>query len=91
MSISCAEAMSKKLPVIASHTGGVTEVVRDGETGILVEPANSKELSEKIIYLLNNNEKRLLMGEKGYDRYKEMFTMGGMINRIQDIYLAYSK
>jgi len=41
-------------PVIASDIGGISELVVDGKTGLLFEPANSAHLSEKMNYLWNN-------------------------------------
>ena len=87
MSISSVEAMSKRLPVIASRTGGVTEVVKDGETGILAEPSDPSDLAKKIKYLLGNDETRKNMGKNGYGRYKEYFTLQKMKTEVQDLYL----
>lgn|GEM_PF-2509191 len=42
------EAMSQSLPVVASDTGGVPEIVRHGETGLLFSPGNSEELAKCI-------------------------------------------
>lgn len=50
------EAMASGLPVVASKSGGITEIVTDGKNGILVEEKNVKELAEKINLLLNNKE-----------------------------------
>jgi glycosyltransferase involved in cell wall biosynthesis len=42
-------ALQNGLPIIASRTGGLSEVVKDGFTGLLFEPGNSKDLAEKLI------------------------------------------
>ena len=89
MSISSVEAMAKRLPVIASRTGGVTEVVNDGETGILVNPADPAQLAGAIEGLMKDRPARELMGEKGYARYRNMFTLAGMIDNIQGLYTAF--
>ncbi len=57
------EAMILGKPVIASGDGGIPEMIRDGETGILVEPGNSVELAAAITSLLNSREQRELLGE----------------------------
>ena len=50
------EAFYLKIPVIATDVGGVHELVSNDKTGLLVAPNNSKELLEKINYLLNDIE-----------------------------------
>jgi len=48
------EAYAEGLPVIASKTGGLPELVKDGKTGLLVPVDDPKMLAEKIIYLKKN-------------------------------------
>ena len=48
------EAFYLKIPVIATNVGGVHELVNNNKTGLLVTPNDSKELLEKINYLLND-------------------------------------
>lgn len=60
-----AEAMAAGKPVVATRSGGIPELVRSGETGILVNPKNSMEIAEAAIYLLKNKDKALEMGRKG--------------------------
>ena len=50
------EAMGLGKPVIASNVGGVSEIVDDGETGLLVEPGRPDQIAEKILYLLSHPE-----------------------------------
>ena len=50
------EAFYLKIPVIATDVGGVHELVSDDKTGLLVTPNNSKELLEKVNYLLSDIE-----------------------------------
>jgi glycosyltransferase involved in cell wall biosynthesis len=49
-------------PVVGSNIGGIPELVKEGETGLLFEPGNSVELAEKISYLVNNTGKIKEMG-----------------------------
>jgi glycosyltransferase involved in cell wall biosynthesis len=80
------EAMVAKKPVIASNVGGIPEVVIDGETGFLVEPKNPKVIAEKIIFLLKNPEKAKEMGESGYQRIKNYFTLEKMAREHEKLY-----
>lgn len=67
------EAMAAKKPVIATCFGGPKEIVLDGTTGYIVNPFNTKDLSEKIIELLANPQKAKTFGERGCERLKEKF------------------
>lgn len=50
------EAMSIGLPVIGTTVGGIPEIIVDGETGFLVEPTKSEQMSAKIVALMQNQE-----------------------------------
>jgi glycosyltransferase involved in cell wall biosynthesis len=60
------EAMSVKLPVIASNTGGLPENVQDGRSGILVPVGGSLEIYAALERLLGDADLRRRMGEAGY-------------------------
>jgi glycosyltransferase involved in cell wall biosynthesis len=59
------EAMAMGLPVIASQTGGLGELVDDGETGFLFERGNSGELAHRLRQLWNGPALCNRMGQKG--------------------------
>jgi phosphatidylinositol alpha-1,6-mannosyltransferase len=59
------EASASGLPVIAGRSGGASEAVRDGETGILVEPGNSEALAEAIFELVQDAGKRERLSQAG--------------------------
>ncbi len=80
------EAMMAKLPVIASSVGGIPEIVKDGETGILVDPEDSPGLAKALIELVSNEKKREEMGEKGYKRVLSDFNSKAMAKKYEDIY-----
>lgn len=69
------EAMAMKKPVIASCFGGSKELVLDGVTGYIVNPLNIGLLAERIMDLLNNKGKAVRMGEAGYQRIVQNFTI----------------
>ena len=79
------EAMVNGVPVVATNHGGPRDVVVNGETGILVSPTDSKELSEAISKLLGNAELRRTMGENGRRRVK-MFSMEKQILKMTELY-----
>ena len=52
------EAFKMKCPVIASNIGGINEIIKDKETGLLIEPSNTTQLVNKILLLLKNDDLR---------------------------------
>lgn len=60
--LSILEAMAHGKPVVASRIGGIPELVRDGTTGLLFDPGNASELSEKIRDLLADRSRRETFG-----------------------------
>ncbi|MFX1519282.1 MAG: glycosyltransferase family 4 protein [Promethearchaeota archaeon] len=62
------EAFHFNKPVIATKTGGTPEVIKDGENGLLVEPKNSNQIADKILFLYKNSNarKRIQENAKNY-------------------------
>jgi glycosyltransferase involved in cell wall biosynthesis len=79
------EAMSMGKPLIASRIGGLSEIVADGETGILVEPGNARALAQTIQHLLDNPEQREYMGTMAKQKVTE-FQARAVISRIEQVY-----
>lgn len=67
------EANACKKPVIAGNSGGIPDAVEDGKSGFLVEPNNINEITEKILYLLDNQRISQEMGKYGRQRVVEEF------------------
>jgi glycosyltransferase involved in cell wall biosynthesis len=59
--LSLMEALATGLPAVASNVGGIPEVVRNGETGILVPPSDAHALAAAILELLNDPNRRHTM------------------------------
>ena len=78
-----AEAMAVGLPCIASKLDAGSEVVVNGETGILVDPANLDELFEAIKGLLGDKDLRARMGQAGQRRATEFFSLDSFNQRIE--------
>jgi len=78
ISNSIMEYMALGKPVIASKGGGTPELVINNETGFLIEPNNTKQLVDKISYLISHYDIAIKMGEKGQMRIKEEFSLDGM-------------
>lgn len=78
------EAMAAGLPVVASRTGGIPEIVVDGETGLLVERADVSGLAATILELLADPERRRRMGAAGRERVLRRFTWATVAGRLEE-------
>lgn len=76
------EAMEFKLPVVASDVGGVTSEVVDGENGFICRPGDTEAFVNSIGKLLEDSDLRKKMGEAGYRRFKENFTLKVFENHL---------
>jgi glycosyltransferase involved in cell wall biosynthesis len=68
------EAMACGLPVIATRSGGMPEIIKDQQTGLLVDRADASGLADAIVRLLDDPQHRAKMGQAGRDRVLERFT-----------------
>ncbi len=80
------EAMALKKPVIATAVGGVREIVKNGETGFLVQPACASELAQKIINVLLDKTGSLTIGDNGYVFVKKNFDIKKMVSSYEHLY-----
>jgi glycogen synthase len=77
------EGMASGLVVVATTTGGTTEIVQDGKNGLLFTPGNAEDLSEKISCLASNPELRQRLAREGQQTVIEGFTMTKMIDEVE--------
>jgi glycosyltransferase involved in cell wall biosynthesis len=80
------EAMASGLPVVASNVYGIPEIVRDGETGILVDPLERGEIARAISCLAEDRARRARMGMAARKRYEEMFRVERCVEETQAVY-----
>lgn len=76
------EAMSSAVPVVASRTGGLPEIVADGVTGILVTPGDTAELRAALLRLEHSPELRRAMGAAGLSHAKQFSS--GIITELHE-------
>jgi glycosyltransferase involved in cell wall biosynthesis len=81
------EAMCAGKPIIATliNGGGVSEIINDGENGVLVD-ADPNKIAEKIEYLLKNKEFANRIGKNAKDKAEANFTWGNVANIFEYIY-----
>jgi glycosyltransferase involved in cell wall biosynthesis len=79
------EAMSHALPVVATRRGGITDVVIDGRTGILVED-EVPALTAGVLRLLEDPVTAREMGERGRERVRTAFGWDSIVDRLEAVY-----
>ena len=80
------QALAMKKPVIATKVGSIPEVIKNNYTGILIDPANSSQLSKAIIFLLQNQDLASSLGEKGRKLVETRYSFSRMLDCIEQIY-----
>lgn len=80
------EAMAMARPVVATHVGGIPEVVIDGLTGWLVEPRNPDALADRLLDLMADPPMREQMGWRGRARAEELLSLAQMAERFENLY-----
>ncbi|WP_413494612.1 glycosyltransferase family 4 protein [Morganella psychrotolerans] len=83
------EAAYYKLPIIATNVEGIPEVVIDEKMGFLTEPKDINRISDKIIYLIENPEIAVNMGEYGHTYVTKNFPIEKMINQYNALYHTF--
>jgi glycosyltransferase involved in cell wall biosynthesis len=82
------EALACGVPVVATAIGGATEIVRDGETGLVVPPRDPGLLAEAILALLRDPERASEMGRLGSRDVAERFTPERLGRETAAVYAA---
>ena len=72
------DAMACEKAIVATDAGGIPEVVRHGETGLLVPPRDDAALARAIVTLLRDRSLRMRMGAAGLERVRTLFTVDRM-------------
>jgi glycosyltransferase involved in cell wall biosynthesis len=79
--------MASGIPVVATSVGGTPELLVDGETGLLIEKENPKQIAECILRLVRNKKLRRKMGEAGMMRTQRMFDIRKTACQIEGVIL----
>ena len=84
--MAAAESQMQGVPVVASRTGGLAEIVRDGLTGRLVEPGDVDGLAAALLGMLADQETVASMGRAAHADARERFDLPGFAARFEAIY-----
>lgn len=80
------EAMSFGKPVVASRAGGITDIVRDGENGLLVPPGDTGALGAALARLAGDPGLARSLGEAGAEDVRERFSWDSILDRLLAVY-----
>lgn len=85
-SIFCLEALACSRPVVASAVGGIPEIIRHGETGILVPPADPGAIAAAVIALLKDQGLAKRLATAGRELVLNQFTQEQMLRKTEEVY-----
>ena len=80
------EAMTYRKPVIGSDVGGIPDVIKDGETGLLVPQKDPAALADAIVRVLSNDDFAARLGEAGYRFSQDCFGWDRITDRLVEEY-----
>lgn len=76
------EAMAVRCAIVSTAVGGIVEIIKDGDTGLLVPPEDPKILAEKILFLLKNPLKCREFGEKAHETIQK-FNVNHTVKQLE--------
>jgi glycosyltransferase involved in cell wall biosynthesis len=79
------EAMATGRPVVATTTGGIVDMIVDGENGLLVPPGDDGELAEAMARLLTDSDLRVRLAAGAHERVQG-FTASSVVERLEAVY-----
>jgi glycosyltransferase involved in cell wall biosynthesis len=82
------EAMAAGLPVLATNTGGIPEMIEDKKNGFIAPAATAEAVSEKLSFILENTHLLPAVGEKAVETVKEGFSVQKMVRSLENFYRA---
>jgi glycosyltransferase involved in cell wall biosynthesis len=84
--LSVLEAMSHRLPTVATAVGGIPELITSGENGLLVPVNDPQELADALARLVRDGELRRSFGGSAYRRVQQQFSFAEMVRQYEALY-----
>lgn len=84
--VSLIEAQACNLPIVSTNVGGVESVFKDGESGYLVESEDTDAFAEKLLDLIENDEKRLKMSQNGWTFVRDKYDYKTLVVNMDNLY-----
>lgn len=88
MPVCLLEAMASGCPIVTTNVGGIPEMIENGKNGLLVRPADSKALSNAILYLLEHEKVRHSLVIEGKRVVRERFSAIKMAKTYEQLYIT---
>jgi len=85
------EALATGLPVVTTTVGGIAETIETGKNGLLVKPADSKQFSKALLYLLEHQKEAAEMGIKARKTIVEQYDWSILVKKTMQVYEEVSK
>lgn len=82
------EAMAAGLPVVASATGGLLDLIEHGRTGLLFEPGNAHALADALASILTDGARAARLGDAARDDVTARYSFERMVRTFEDLYAA---
>ena len=89
--IALLEAMSMSCAIVSTNAGGIKEVLRHGEDGLIEVVDDWKKLSNSILLLVDDNEKLNYFQNNARDRVVMSFSIKTMVAQLEKLYLDQQK
>ena len=80
------EYMGAGLPVIATRVGGLPELIRDGENGVLIPPRDPSALADALSSLIADPSRRQSLGTAGRELRDREYGIDSYIHRLESLY-----
>ena len=84
--ISFIESMACRIPTIGTAVGGITDIIKDGENGLLVPPEDARILAGVLKRVIDDGNLSRRIAERGYQTVKARFTWEEVLKQMENIY-----
>ncbi|MFC1521605.1 glycosyltransferase [Elusimicrobiota bacterium] len=85
--VSLIEGLASGCAAVSMNVGGVSDVIKDGVTGILVKPNDSEAMADAVVGLLHKQQKRVAMGAAGRKDVQERFSVERLACDVRSLYI----
>ncbi len=86
--VSLIEAQAGNKPIISTNVGGIENVVKDGETALLVNNNDFNDFHKTLLKIIEDDELRTRLGKNSWEFVKEKFHFTRLIREMSDLYLS---
>jgi glycosyltransferase involved in cell wall biosynthesis len=84
------EALTYKIPVIATNCGGIVDIIKDNQTGVLVPEKNSQALADALTKILSDPNYAQTLAQNGYDYVNTKYNWNTITDQIISLFSQFS-